>query len=282
MKNLCLLTCEALPDLHPDDVALSAALTRLGVRVTSQVWTRETGAAFGADACLIRSTWDYHEKPAAYLAFMTELAGRTRLWNDLAVVRWNIDKRYLKDLAAAQVPVIETEWVSRGEKVAMAPLLERLGEVVVKPRISAGARRTQRFTPEQVGAAQAHLDALVATDDVMVQPYYPSVVSVRERSLLYFGGELSHAVLRQPALEVGVDIASTQPSWEPTREERKLAEKALATSPVPPLYARVDIVYDRADQPRVIELELLEPRLFLANSPGSTERLADVLHRALG
>ncbi|WP_344920555.1 hypothetical protein [Streptosporangium oxazolinicum] len=231
-------------------------------------------AAF--DAVVVRTPWDYVSRRAEFLAWAHRTEAVTRLFNPAAVLERNTDKVYLRDL---DVPSIPTYWVAPGEAVDF-PVL---GEYVVKPSISAGARDTIRTGDRK--EAEAHAARLAAGGrTAMVQPYLDMVETEGETSLLYFGGRFSHAIRRnamlvESATRPGRGNDHGEPRV-PEPDQIALAERVLGEFPEV-LYARVDLVRLADGSPALIEVELTEPYLFLRYVPGAAATLARALAEAL-
>jgi hypothetical protein len=234
---------------------------------------------------VIRSVWDYTQHVDRFLAWCAAV-GPARLRNAPALVAFNADKRYLEELPVATVP---TAYVEPG-----GPRPPLHGDVVVKPSVSAGACDTGRFGAGAHGAAHSLISRIGASGRVaMVQPYMPSVETRGETAVVFLGGSLSH-VLRKGAVLGPDEEAPLAPGETATaaamlREDlvgpgtATVAETALAQRVIdetasrfggPPLYARVDLVTDAQGAPVLLELEAIEPELYLATAPGSAERLA--------
>lgn len=234
------------------------------------------------DLALIRSTWDYSWRTAEFLAWVERCGKVTRLANPASVVRWNTDKRYLGDLTEAGVPVVPTRYLAPGD----AADLPDDHEYVVKPTSGAGARYAARYTPDQHETAVRHLARMHEEGfTAMVQPYVRSIDTRGERALQFFGGRLLHASRKQAVLAPGTAFDAHKVAhpglepWTPTPAELAVAERALAAVPDAEglLYARVDLVDGEDGEPRVMELELVEPNLFLFLHPGSTERVVEAV-----
>lgn len=275
-----LVTSAAFPDLYPDDRLLLEALRSEGVNPEPVIWSDPTVRWERYDAVVLRSTWDYHRRIEEFLAWVDRVAGATRLFNGAPTVRWNSRKTYLRDLEHGGVPTVPTVW---GSEVASATeALERRGwnEAVLKPAVSANAEEAHRLRREDREANETVFRRLRASGEVLLQPYLPTVEDPGERSLVFLDGRYSHAVLRSPRLARDSRLRDGEPVV-PTRHERDAAVRALAAVCPLPLYARVDLVADPSGAPRVMELELIEPLLYLATSPGSPARLASALRRRL-
>ena len=260
-----------MPDLFEDDAPLLPALAARGVDAVPAVWDDPSLDWASFDLVVVRSTWDYVPRRDEFVAWARSVP---RLANPADVVAWNTDKRYLRELAAAGVPVVPTTWLEPGD--AYSP---PTGQHVVKPAVSAGARDTARYAAGE--DSSAHVSRLLAAGrPVMVQPYVEAIDTEGETAVLYLGGRYSHAARKAPVLVPGLDDPDEVEITprEPSDAERALAEQALAAVPGGPLlYARVDCVPGPDGSPVVIEVELTEPCLFLETADGAAERLADAI-----
>ena len=279
--TVAMATCSAHPDLYADDRPLVDALEVLGVRSVPVIW----GAAPPArvDAWLIRSVWDYHLRAEEFLAWVARASARTPMWNDPALIRWNSHKTYLRDLEGRGVSVVPTIWADAARTPGLAAELEARGwgDVVVKPAVSASAHRTARFAAKDRAAAQAHCDELARRGVAMVQPYLTSVESYGERSFFFMDGVHTHAVQRQAVLSEGFEMDKPAPVVKATEAELALCLATLGALDLPPLYARVDMAPDANGTPRLMELELIEPRLYFREAPEAAELLAKAIARRL-
>lgn len=279
MPRIAIATCDAYPELKVDDELLCQALRRRGCEASSTVWDEE-GIEWGEfDLCLVRSTWDYHDKHDEFLAWARGVEASTALHNPAALIAWNSDKRYLRELAAAGVPTVPTLWVERDAEIDMASELRERGwdEAVIKPVVDLGARNLRRA---RVDDAQEALAAVLSRQGAMVQPFLPSLEIDGELSLVYFEGKLSHAVRKHPAagdFRVQSIWGGTVESAEPVSRHVEVAEGALSQLDEPPLYARVDLVTDLDGSPALIELELIEPNLYLGTDRTAADLLADAV-----
>ena len=281
MPTILLLTAERLRHEDHESASVAAELAALGVDSEFVPWTDPGVLGSGADLALIRSTWDYTTRLAEFLSFLTALP--MPVVNAVDVVRWNCHKGYLTELAAAGAPVVPTVLVRGGtaalSAVGGAPGLPDFGsaEVIVKPASSAGARGVGRFASSS-DAAIAHLQELLAVGDVLVQPFQPDVAG-GERSLIFLGGSFSHAVRKTPAagdFRVQEQYGGVIVPHVASAAELDAAGAALAAVPggsASLLYARVDLI-GPATSPLIMEVELIEPELFLPHAPGSAAALA--------
>jgi hypothetical protein len=272
-----------LHGLDPDDELALGPLKDRGITAEPAVWDDPDVDWAAYDLAVIRSTWDYYPRRAEFLAWAQRVP---RLANPPAVLAWNTDKRYLRELAVAGVPTTPTTWIEPGQE--WTPPAE--GEVVVKPAISGGGLDTGRYDltdPHERDLAARHAGRLAdAGRPVMVQPYLAAVDEHGETALLWLGGRYSHAI-RKGAMLTGPDVGveglyreEQITAREPSPEQVAVAERVLAAVPFDPadlLYARIDLVPDGAGAPLLLEIELTEPSLFLGTAPGAPERFADAV-----
>jgi hypothetical protein len=256
-------------DARTEVEPLVAAFHARGVTARLGAWDDLAFDWSKTGLCVLRTPWNYHRKRDAFLQWTRRVPW---LMNPPDVVAWNSHKGYLRSLDEKGVPTVPTEWISR--EVSLDEVLARRGwsEAILKPAVSAGSFRTRRFTTGE--AAQELLSEILTDTDAMVQPYLPSVDSSGERSLVFFGGALSHAVKRFPPLATGLHGGTL---IELDGDEKAFAARVLAAAPKPLLYARVDIARDDQGALRLMELELIEPSFFLDVVPEAAGRLAEAV-----
>jgi glutathione synthase/RimK-type ligase-like ATP-grasp enzyme len=274
--RIAIATCAAYPELKGDDEVLCEALRRRGCEAASIVWDEDERDWSQFDLCLVSSTWDYHDKYEQFLAWTRRVDTATALHNPADLIAWNIDKRYLRELAEAGVPTVPTLWVERGADIDLGGELATRGwkEAVVKPVVDLGAKNLHRVRADE---AQQALAAVLERQEAMAQPFLPSLETEGELSLIYIEGELSHTVRKHPAkgdFRVQSIWGGTVESAEPEPEHSEVAQRALAQLNEPPLYARIDLVTDLSGNPALIELELIEPNLYLSTDGAAADRLA--------
>jgi hypothetical protein len=287
--RIALVSARAARGLDEDLAPLLAALDAAGAQAEVADWDdpRVDWGAFRL--ALLRSTWDYAERLAEFLAWADRTAKLTRLVNPPPVIRWNTDKHYLRDLARAGVPAVPTRFLEPGEAAAraLAGFLrdEGAAEWVVKPAVGAGSRDAARYAVGEEQAAAAHIERLLhAGRSVLLQPYLDQVDRHGETALIYIAGRFSHGIRKGPLLRRGTAPTDALFAEEhitpraPAAEELQVAQRTLAALPFEtPLYARVDLIRSPNGQPWLLELELTEPSLFFAHAPGAARRLADQL-----
>jgi len=272
-------TCDKFPDLSADDQSFSTELVRLRAEAIPAIWDDENVAWANFSCVVIRSCWDYHRKPKEFLAWLDLLEqNNVNVWNPVAALRGNMRKTYLQDLQARGVAVVPTEFLNRGDDAALADILARRNwkSVVVKPDISASSFQTRLVARENAGTAQNYFRELLNSSGVMVQPFLPEVAMSGEWSFVFIDGEFSHAALKRPKagdFRVQDDFGGSQVLRTPPPSLLQNAVSIAERIPKPWLYARVDGV-ELDGVFTLMELELIEPSLFLLLEPRSAERLA--------
>lgn len=281
-RPIAFVTYDREPGGTADDALAVAALAVRGVPVMPTSWNDAQVDWSRFELVVIRSPWDYFIVPDAFQSWLARLeAARVRLLNPLPVLRWNMDKRYLRELESAGIAIPPTRWLSRGERANLAELLSAVGwrKAVLKPVISGGAFDTETVTPDSAAATQPRLDALLEGRDMMLQRYMEEIETEGEWSLLFFNRRFSHAVLKRPAtgdFRVQSQHGGTTETRAVAPEVIAAADAILARVEGPLLYARVDgLLQDGRFV--LIELEILEPALFLAQADGAPARFADAL-----
>ena len=283
--SVALATCRAYPQLPEDDRLLRDALLARGVAAVPAVWDAAVDWT-GFAAVVVRSTWDYHLRAQTFDAWIDALEQtRVPLWNPPEVLRWNSRKTYLLELEAAGIPTVPTRFVESAD-ASLESVLEETGwdEVVIKPVVSASAHETWRASRTSLKQHDARYAQLLSAGAVMVQPFLPGIMTEGEWSLCFFAGRFSHAVLKRPRpgdFRVQADHGGQYTRAEPTSRLVAEAEAALRAAGRRTLYARVDgCVMDGTL--RLMELELLEPGLFLGTDPGAADRFADAVIEVMG
>jgi len=274
--DVALVTSADYPDLDEQDRPLPEALARRGLTARAVRWDDPGFDWAGARMHLLRSTWDYWRRYREFVAWLDRVGPLGRMWNPVGVVRWNSEKRYLLDLAARGAPVVPTVVLDAGAD--LAALMDARGwrSVIVKPTVSAGGYRTMRVERDSTAGGQRLLEEVLGDSAAMVQPYLPSVDEDGEHSLVFFERRLSHAVRREAGLRKPGQMPGAV-ALEPAADEVGIAEAVLRLVPGELLYARVDLVRDLAGQWRLLELEIMEPSLFLPHVPGALDRFADAV-----
>lgn len=283
MVDVVLVTGRQMPIPDPESHLLLDALRDLGVSASVQPWGDEF-AWHEAPLVVVRTPWDYFDARERFLEWARGVAAVTSLVNPIEVLEWNSHKGYLRALRGFGVPAIETAVLPQGAPAdeQAAVLQAHSGEVVVKPAVGGGAVGALRAHSEHA-AAREHLAALLESGDALVQPLASAITTHGEVSVVYFGGQFSHAVRKVPALgdyRVQAEYGGRVEQHTPSDAELAVAAAALARAPKATSYGRVDLV-SVDGRPAVMELEVIEPQLFLDRHPAAPRRFADELVREL-
>lgn len=252
-----------------------------GARVDVADWRDAAVDWSNAAVTMIRSPWDYVHHLGEFIGWAERVNGVSELWNPYELLRWNTHKAYLLDLQARGAPIVPTVVLLAGSAASLDAICDARGwsSVVVKPAIASGSDGARRG---EVGdlVLQAHLDALLGSGDVLVQPFVAAVERDGEASVVLFDGRFSHALRKRPAAgdyRVQEHHGGTTDLVDPTPGLVELAERVTGVLPTATLYARIDMV-SLGDQWHVIEAEVTEPSLWLDLAPTeATLRLADGL-----
>lgn len=279
MNQCAFLTLDETGDFVIDDEHAIEPLKELGWEVSTVSWRQTNRPWRDFDIVIIRSTWDYWNDVPEFLDTLRQINAETRLANRLDLVHWNLAKTYMRDLEGKGIGIVPTRWAGSLDINDFARLHEQFGtdEMVVKPVVGANGEDAFRVSRTDTPARLGGIADRFKQRECMIQPFMPNIISEGEYSLFFFNGEYSHAILKVPAKsefrsqeERGADIRSV----EPQAKLLQRARAALATLSPSPLYARIDFVRDDENDFLVMELELIEPSLYLRMDPGAPGRFA--------
>lgn len=273
-------------DLAP----LRAALESVGLDVAVPSWRDPAIDWADFDLAIMRSPWDYSQRLPEFLEWLDRASALTRILNEPGIIRWNLDKRYMTELADRGVRVVESHFCTSMAEVDAALGAIASGRVVVKPSVSAGSKNTGLFERSDPRARELAGQIIAIGKTVMVQPAVDSVAELGERAFVYFDGVFSHALTKGPLLELGGEFLGGSYSElvgaaDATAAEILLADTAMRAMAAlfrergidmggtTPLYARLDIVA-ADDGPALLEAELFEPSYFVDTAPGSERTFA--------
>ena len=291
--------------LH-DDALLQNALAKFGLSSVRVDWA-DPDADWPSFRCAVfRTTWDYYERISEFTSWLKHTATKVRLCNDPSIIWWNLDKRYLADLQNRGIPTVPSRYITPGGCLSLPDLLEDTGwdEAVVKPCISAGAYHTWRIRRDNAAEVQAALQPMLEKNTFIIQPFLHDILHSGEDTLMIIDGRFTHAIKKRPKpgdFRVQDDYGGTVHPLRPDPEQIRLAERAMAacdaglpnkpgyadelpsekTSGHNPAYGRVDMARDNDGQWVVMELELIEPELWLREEPSSAEIFAAAIARMI-
>lgn len=281
---LVIATCNDWPDPSRSDAAYLHALEARGVQVQHAPWDGESRPFLTARAVILRSTWNYHHDLPRFRRWLSLLeAAGVPVWNPPALVRWNLDKRYLLELGRLGIPVVPTVALDTPSAEGVAAVMGERGwsEAVVKPVWGASGFAVRRVHLSEFTGNPPDLG--MPDRPHLVQEYLPAVSDRGEVGLVYFAGTFSHALLKRPSageFRVNSQYGGSVTAMEATEGLQTAAARVIAALPSSPLYARVDgVVTDRGFV--VMEVELIEPGLWMDRADGAAGRFADATLAAL-
>ena len=247
-----------------------------GVRVE---WSDPTIDWSRFRAAVFRTTWDYFTRFDEFTSWLSRVETQTTLCNDPSTIRWNMDKHYLADLERQGIAVVPSRFLERGSAISIAALLEESGwsQAIVKPCVAGGAYHTYRVHRDNVAEIDSIVGPLIQERSMLFQPFMEEIVRTGEDTLMVLDGRYTHAVrkmVKAGDFRVQDDFGGTVHEYEPTPEHIELAERAMAACPTAPAYGRVDMVRDNDGRLAVMELEVIEPELWLRYHPPAAEAMA--------
>lgn len=273
-----------LANILNDDRLLQDALRERGFEATRVDWADASIDWTTFHVAVFRTTWDYFEQQGRFRNWLTQVATQTRLCNPAALVTWNMDKHYLADLQAAGLPIVPTLFVERGDARSLAKCLAIAGwdEAVIKPCISGAARHTYRVDAQNASAIEHVIRPILAEESFLLQAFQHRVVDQGEDTLMVIDGHFTHAVrklAKSGDFRVQDDHGGTVHACEPSQAQIDLAIRAMGACSPAPAYGRVDMVQDDHGDWVIMELELIEPELWLRRHPPAAARFADAIAR---
>jgi hypothetical protein len=278
--TVALATAARLPSGMADTPALSAALAENEVTVQVRAWD-DTEADWQRFALVVpHCTWDYLERQQEFRRWLQVCDQRGALPNPLWLLDWSLDKAYLLELAAQGIAVPPTARFERGDRIHPAWLRERFGRtpLVVKPSVGGGGHRVWRCAGPEDAADAARTQ--LPTESVLIQAFQPAVTTDGEYSAVFVEGHLSHVIRKRPKdgdFRVHRRYGATRETVDVQPWMAAYGRRVLSAVLSVPLYARVDFLLPRPGDPVLMELELLEPDLYLRECPGADIRFAAAL-----
>jgi glutathione synthase/RimK-type ligase-like ATP-grasp enzyme len=277
-KTFTFVTYCDLPNLDADDRLVAAELEKRGFECHVADWRNQGVDWDSAGICILRSTWDYHLHYDEFLSWISKVSAKTTLWNNVDLLRWNSNKRYLFDLERASVPIVPAVLFEQNKPVDLTAVLDDRGwkKGVLKPIVGLstfGVRKIERSESD----IQLHLNTMLETSDVLLQPFIETVHKRGERALVFLGKEYSHTI-RKSAFQPLAQAGEAGETLEQVDEnELRIARQVLAQVNKPVAFARIDLIRDENGQDLLMELELVEPSLYLNMYPPAISAFADTL-----
>jgi glutathione synthase/RimK-type ligase-like ATP-grasp enzyme len=277
---------DSLENFYTYDKLLFEPMKTLGWIAEEISWRNETVDWKDFDAVVVRSTWDYQNDLEKFKSVLEKINSVCHLENDFELMKWNMNKNYLFNLEQKGVRIVETIWEKSFNSSLAHEYFDKLNtdEIIIKPNVSASADNTFRLSKENINEHLPTLEKIFATREFMVQPFLKNIIDEGEYSLFYFDGKFSHSVLKKPKEkdfrvqeEHGGDI---QP-FNVSSEMKVIGENILKKLSTIPLYGRVDLVRIKQNEFALMELELIEPSLYLNKDEQSPIRLAKAFNEKL-
>lgn len=275
LLNLALLTSDKIPESDkPDDQLLIEALRDYKIEAQSVDWHSQDMIWSDFDAVLVFSTWDYYEDNPKFFGVLQRIENMgPKVYNSPSIVQWNSCKKYLRDLEELGLKTIETVYLSSAELGDLRSILIEKGwnDCVIKPQVSASGYHTYRFNLSNLEYIRDDLKN--CDEQFMVQPFAEEIISEGEWSFVFFNKEYIHCILKKPLeghflVQKGTKTPIQPPDWM-IRE----AQHIIETINLPTLQTRVDVIR-RGNELRIMEVEMIEPSLYLKYFPGSEKKIA--------
>jgi glutathione synthase/RimK-type ligase-like ATP-grasp enzyme len=265
-----------------DDTLLQKALEKRGITSVRLDWADPKIDWSRFKAIVLRTTWDYFERIDEFISWLKRVEKETMVINEPGLIWWNLDKHYMRDLREKGIPVVESRFIEKGEKLDLKQEIEDFGweEAVIKPCISGAARHTYRVNRDKADKIDEIIKPVLAKEAFILQPFLNDVEKTGEDTLVVIGGVVTHAVRKvaKPGdFRVQDDHGGTVHHHEPSEEQIRLAERTFSVCKPVPAYGRVDMVRDNNGNWVVMELEIIEPELWLRFCPEAAEKFAEVL-----
>ncbi len=275
-----------LGNILEDDGLLQNELERQGISSVRVDWARKDVDWSQYKCVVFRTTWDYFDRFEEFSQWLDDVSKQTKLCNPYSMIKWNMDKHYLKDLESKGIPVTPSRFVEKGSTVNIEDEILKSGwhELVIKPCVSGAARHTYRVNKLNAKAIETVVNKLLKYESFVYQPFLESVLTQGEDTLMLFDGKYSHAIrkLAKPGdFRVQDDHGGTVHDYQPDAEQIEFAEKAMAVCSTLPSYGRVDMVRDNQGKLALMELEMIEPELWLRKHPPSAKLFAESIARVI-
>ena len=266
-----------------EDQLVMDALMAKGFRVARKSWDDPDFDWSSTRFALFRTTWDYFDRFQEFSTWFRQTQSQTTFIHPPDLVHWNMDKHYLADLEQSGINIAPTHFFEPGETRSLHDIIAQLPyeEFIIKPAVAGTARHTYRFVRSEVANHADQFAALLKNESMLVQEFQHQITTKGELSLVLFGGEYSHAVLKKAKpgdFRVQDDFGGTVHEHHATTQEIAFAQRCIEACPFETVYARVDIFWDNADQLCLAELELIEPELWFRKNESAATRFADAIH----
>lgn len=278
-KKVALLSMDSLENFHTYDKLLIEPMKTLGWMAEEVSWRNEKVNWADYEAVIVRSTWDYQNDDEKFISVLEKINSVTYLENDLDLMKWNMNKNYLFQLKQKGVTIVDTIWEKNFNPVLANDYFEKLDtdEIIIKPNVSANADNTFRLSKEKLKGQSSNLGKIFAQREFMVQPFLNNIIDEGEYSLFFFDGKFSHSVLKKPKekdFRVQEEHGGNIQPIKTSSDMILIAENIINKLSTIPLYGRVDLVRTNQNKFALMELELIEPSLYLNKDVDAPLRLS--------
>ncbi len=284
MRKVAFLSMDSLEGYSCYDDLLIDPLKNLNWQADTVSWKSKNTNWKDYDCVIVRSTWDYQDSPKEFIEVLENIKTQTRLENNIEILKWNMDKKYLIDLEEKGVKIVTSIWKEKFNDTEVKHYFDLLNadEIIIKPTVSASAFNTFRINRSNLDTHISILDTIFSNTPFILQPFINNIIKEGEYSLFYFGGEFSHAILKTPKqndFRVQEEHGGILKLVQPEEEMKKSAEKILKEIQTNLLYARIDFVRTNENDFALMELELIEPSLYFNMDPQSQQFFAEVFNK---
>lgn len=285
-KKAALLSTDNLQNFFTYDKLLIEPMKKIGWIAEEISWRNENVNWNDYDAVIVRSTWDYQNDSEKFIGVLEKINTASHLENDIDLMKWNMNKNYLFDLEQKGVKIVDTIWEKKFNRILANEYFDKLttDEIIIKPNISANADNTFRLTREKLNKNLELLEKVFAAREFMVQPFLNNIIEEGEYSLFYFNGKFSHSVLKKPKkndFRVQEEHGGNIQPFKVSNDLILIAENIIKKLSTIPLYGRVDLVRTKDNEFALIELELIEPSLYLNKDDQSPNKFVNAFEERI-
>jgi glutathione synthase/RimK-type ligase-like ATP-grasp enzyme len=271
MTSLGILTCERFPNLLEADQEIISLLKSQNIKASPLVWNDNQINWHEFDALLFRSTWDYYKTADVFIQWLHAIKSMNiPTINEIDTIIWNVNKNYLKELQEKAVNIIPTEFISTSPDFNLDFIHEKSWkECVIKPSISAGSFYTKRFSIEDISSIENEYKSLFSNHTLLIQEYEQLIETKGETSLIFFDKQFSHSIIKTPKqgdFRIQTQFGGQYTLYQPPTNVIEAAYFGLSQINENLCYARVDGI-EKEDQFYIMEIELIEPDLYLQYYP---------------
>jgi glutathione synthase/RimK-type ligase-like ATP-grasp enzyme len=271
-----------IQNILDEDRLVTEALQRRGLTVTRTNWDNPEYDWTKTRFAVFRATWDYFDRFQEFSKWLTSVNNKTNLINPLSLVKWNMDKHYLRDLKNRGINIPPTLFVEPVEIRSLSEIVKSTGwsDCILKPAVSGAARHTYKLNASNIRDHEAIFRKLIDEESMLIQEFQHQITTKGEVALMVFGGKFSHAVLKKAKVgdfRVQDDFGGTVHEYLPSQQEIDFAEHIVSSCTPLPVYARVDVILDNQNNLSVSELELIEPELWFRKHLPAAEAFTEAI-----